>query len=43
MATHDLELVRRTDYRTIEMDHGRIVYDSGDAALRSAARIGELT
>lgn len=43
MATHDLELVRRTDYRTIEMDHGRIVYDSGDAALRAGARIGELT
>jgi cell division transport system ATP-binding protein len=31
MATHNLELVRRTDYRTIEMDHGRIVYDSVDA------------
>ena len=44
MATHDLELVRRTDYRTIEMDHGRIVYDAGDTALRpAAARIGELT
>ena len=32
MATHNLELVRRTDYRTIEMDHGRIVYDSVDSA-----------
>jgi cell division transport system ATP-binding protein len=28
MATHDLELVRRTDYRTIELDHGKIVHDS---------------
>jgi cell division transport system ATP-binding protein len=28
MATHDLDLVRRTDYRTIELDHGRIVFDS---------------
>ena len=28
MATHDLDLVRRTDYRTIELDRGRIVYDS---------------
>ena len=30
MATHDLELIRRTDYRTLEMDKGRIVYDSAD-------------
>jgi cell division transport system ATP-binding protein len=28
MATHDLDLVRRTDYRTIELDKGRIVFDS---------------
>src|SRR5437016_7914653 len=28
MATHDLDLVRRTDYRTIELDHGKIVFDS---------------
>jgi cell division transport system ATP-binding protein len=41
MATHNLELVRRTDYRTIEMDHGRIVYDSVDAA-RSALAPEEL-
>jgi len=27
MATHNLDLVRRTDYRTIEMDAGRIVHD----------------
>ena len=32
MATHDLALVRSTDYRTIELDHGKIVYDSVDAA-----------
>ena len=31
MATHNLELVRRTDYRTIELDHGRIVRDSAIA------------
>ena len=41
MATHNLELVRRTDYRTIEMDHGRIVYDTADAA-RSALAPEEL-
>src|SRR5207244_3276310 len=28
MATHDLDLVRRTDYRTIELDHGTIVFNS---------------
>jgi len=28
MATHDLDLVRRTDYRTIEVNRGQIVYDS---------------
>ncbi|HTE44584.1 MAG TPA: cell division ATP-binding protein FtsE [Gemmatimonadaceae bacterium] len=32
MATHDLELVRSTDYRTLEMNHGEIVFDSADAA-----------
>ncbi|MCX5766926.1 MAG: cell division ATP-binding protein FtsE [Gemmatimonadetes bacterium] len=28
MATHDLELVRSTQYRTIELNHGQIVFDS---------------
>jgi cell division transport system ATP-binding protein len=31
MATHDLELVRSTDYRCIELNHGEIVFDSADA------------
>src|SRR5947208_6173148 len=31
MATHDLELVRSADFRTIELNHGRIVFDSADA------------
>ena len=31
MATHDLALVRSTDYRTLEMNHGQIVFDSADA------------
>ena len=31
MATHDLELVRRSDDgRTIELNHGRVVFDSAD-------------
>ena len=30
MATHDLELVKRSDCRTIEINHGRIVLDSGE-------------
>jgi cell division transport system ATP-binding protein len=43
MATHDLELVRRTDYRTIEMDHGRIVFDTADHPQPAPSRLGELT
>jgi len=30
MATHDLELVRRADYRVIELNRGQIVYDSAE-------------
>ena len=30
MATHNLELIRRSDYRTIELERGQIVYDSAD-------------
>ncbi|MBL8997598.1 MAG: cell division ATP-binding protein FtsE [Gemmatimonadetes bacterium] len=32
MASHDLNLVRTTNYRTLEMNHGKLVYDSGAAA-----------
>jgi cell division transport system ATP-binding protein len=37
MATHNLDLVRRSDYRTIEVNRGQIVYDSADAANRKKA------
>jgi energy-coupling factor transporter ATP-binding protein EcfA2 len=39
MATHNVELMRRSDYRTIEMLHGRIVADTADpaVALQAAA------
>jgi cell division transport system ATP-binding protein len=30
MATHDLDLVRQTTYRTLELKEGALVYDSGD-------------
>lgn len=33
MATHDLDLVRRAEFRTIELNHGRIVYDSAETPL----------
>jgi ABC-type ATPase involved in cell division len=33
MATHDLELVRRSEYRTIELNHGQIVFDSAEAPI----------
>jgi cell division transport system ATP-binding protein len=36
MATHDLDLVRRSEFRTIELDHGVVVFDSADA-------VGDLT
>ena len=31
MATHDLDLVRSTNARTMEMNHGRLVYDSSES------------
>jgi cell division transport system ATP-binding protein len=31
MATHDLDLVRRSSYRTIELNHGRVVFDSAES------------
>ena len=34
MATHNLELVRDTAFRTIELRGGRLVYDSADAGAR---------
>jgi cell division transport system ATP-binding protein len=30
MATHNLDLVRRSEFRTIEMNQGKIVFDSAD-------------
>jgi cell division transport system ATP-binding protein len=38
MATHNMELIRRADYRTIELDHGKVVFDSADAAPAREAR-----
>jgi cell division transport system ATP-binding protein len=32
LATHDLEMVRSTEFRTIELNHGRIVFDSDEKA-----------
>jgi len=31
MATHDLQLVRSSDYRCVELNHGEIVFDSAEA------------
>ena len=38
MATHDLDLIRRNEYRTIEMNHGRMVIDSADPGVAERAR-----
>jgi cell division transport system ATP-binding protein len=34
MATHNLELIRRQEFRTIEMNRGAIVFDSADQETR---------
>jgi cell division transport system ATP-binding protein len=31
MATHNLDLVRRSEYRTLELNHGELVFDSAAA------------
>ncbi len=37
MATHNLEIIRRSNFRTIELNHGRIVFDSTDASQSTLA------
>lgn len=37
MATHNLELVRRSDYRVLELNRGQLVYDSAEASASAAA------
>jgi cell division transport system ATP-binding protein len=39
MATHNLELIRRSDYRTIELNQGQIVFDSAEAASRPSEEV----
>ena len=34
MATHDIDLIRRTDYRTLEINRGQVVYDSAADVAR---------
>src|SRR5206468_5334481 len=41
MATHDLDLIRRSDYRTIELNRGQIVFDSAEAAQAAIERFVE--
>jgi cell division transport system ATP-binding protein len=35
MASHDLDLIRSTEFRTLEMNRGQLVYDSSDGGARS--------
>jgi cell division transport system ATP-binding protein len=35
MATHNLELIRRQEFRTVEMNHGTIVFDTAEQAARA--------
>ena len=39
MATHDLDLVRRADYRVLELNRGQIVYDSSDATTPTPSEL----
>jgi len=41
MATHNLELIRRSDYRTIELNCGQIVVDPAGAAKAALERFAE--
>jgi cell division transport system ATP-binding protein len=41
MATHNLDLIRRSDYRTIELNHGQIVFDSAEAAQAAIERFAD--
>jgi cell division transport system ATP-binding protein len=41
MATHNLDLIRRSDYRTIELNRGEIVFDSAQAAKAALERFAE--
>ncbi|MEP6729815.1 MAG: cell division ATP-binding protein FtsE [bacterium] len=36
MATHNLELIRRQEFRTIEMNRGAVVFDSHEQGARQA-------
>jgi cell division transport system ATP-binding protein len=38
MATHNLELVRRNEYRVLEVNRGQLVYDSADERTHHAIR-----
>jgi cell division transport system ATP-binding protein len=37
MATHDLELVKRAELRTLELNHGQVVFDSAESVTAPGA------
>src|SRR3954471_7362568 len=41
MATHNLDLIRRSDYRSIELNRGKIVFDSAEAARAAIERFAK--
>ncbi|HEY2852691.1 MAG TPA: cell division ATP-binding protein FtsE [Gemmatimonadaceae bacterium] len=41
MATHNLDLIRRSDYRSIELNRGQIVFDSAEAAKAAIERFAD--
>jgi cell division transport system ATP-binding protein len=40
MATHNLELTRRAEFRVVELDHGRVVRDSAITTVSGGAGRG---
>jgi cell division transport system ATP-binding protein len=40
MATHNLDLIRRSEYRTLEINRGQLVFDSADARTPRVAEGG---
>ncbi|HEY6219470.1 MAG TPA: cell division ATP-binding protein FtsE [Gemmatimonadaceae bacterium] len=42
VATHDLDLVRKSNYRNIELDHGRIIRDTDEVGTSLAGSDAEI-
>jgi ABC-type ATPase involved in cell division len=39
MATHNLDLIRRQEYRTVEMNRGAVVFDSAEPVAKPSVDV----